>query len=121
MAYGLALFRFVIGTDSSLLEVGLRRRVAPGSMLAYRTFKQPRQLGIARHCERSEAIHGTSARKLDCFAALATTGFATAGRYARRAGLTSLRQVRLAQAFKAEFIAQCCCREQSDEGGLQHQ
>jgi|SRR3954468_12483947 len=29
---------------------------------------------IARHCERSEAIHGTSATKMDCFAALAMTG-----------------------------------------------
>src|SRR4051812_7372314 len=34
-----------------------------------------------RHCERSEAIHGTSATKLDCFAALAMTGVATAGKH----------------------------------------
>src|SRR3954449_372371 len=35
---------------------------------------------VCRHCERSEAIHGTSARKMDCFAALAMTGVATAGK-----------------------------------------
>src|SRR5215212_2112485 len=28
---------------------------------------------VCRHCERSEAIHGASARKMDCFAALAMT------------------------------------------------
>src|SRR3954466_590181 len=33
-----------------------------------------------RHCERSEAIHGTSAMKVDCFAALAMTGLGTASR-----------------------------------------
>src|SRR3954464_8815643 len=33
-----------------------------------------------RHCERSEAIHGTSAMKVDCFAALAMTGLGTATR-----------------------------------------
>src|SRR5215212_11531604 len=37
----------------------------------------------SRHCERSEAIHGTSARKMDCFAALAMTVVATAGQYAQ--------------------------------------
>src|SRR3954467_6745219 len=34
-----------------------------------------------RHCERSEAIHGASARKMDCFAALAMTGVARAGKH----------------------------------------
>src|SRR5215212_298082 len=34
---------------------------------------------VCRHCERSEAIHRTSATKMDCFAALAMTGVATAG------------------------------------------
>src|SRR3954462_5654012 len=36
---------------------------------------------VCRHCERSEAIHGTSTTKLDCFAALAMTGVATAGKH----------------------------------------
>src|SRR3954453_9796358 len=36
---------------------------------------------VCRHCERNEAIHGTSATKLDCFAALAITGLATAGKH----------------------------------------
>src|SRR3954465_10555653 len=34
---------------------------------------------VCRHCERSEAIHGTPATKMDCFAALAMTVVATAG------------------------------------------
>ena len=36
---------------------------------------------FAGHCERSEAIHGTSAMKMDCFAALAMTGVARAGKH----------------------------------------
>src|SRR4051794_20176490 len=73
MAYGWGFCRFASEYTVSPVWIGLGRRIAPGSISAYRSFKQP----------RSEAIHGTSARKLDCFAALATTGFATAGRYAR--------------------------------------
>jgi len=33
-------------------------------------FGQPHSR-VDRHCERSEAIHGTCATKMDCFAALA--------------------------------------------------
>src|SRR3954471_22254666 len=53
--------------------------------------EEPRHSQVGRHCrcseapaltsERSEAIHGTSATKLDCFAALAMTGVAAAGKH----------------------------------------
>src|SRR3954452_24329206 len=42
--------------------------------------KRPRHSRVARHCERSAAIHGTSAMRVDCFAALAMTDLGTAGK-----------------------------------------
>src|SRR3954469_13957659 len=61
---------------------GSMLRIAPecrlGVVLRFAMTVTPHSRGeaigsINRHCERSEAIHGTSATKMDCFAALAMT------------------------------------------------
>src|SRR4051795_9362948 len=73
--------------------------------------------GFGRHCERSEAIHGTSARKMDCFAALAMTVVATAGQYAQ----PSFRDAPLGAGPESittvggyGFRARCCASPRND-------
>jgi len=56
------------GVPCALSLLGRNDLVQPGQIM-------PRECGrvSARHCERSEAIHFTAQRKMDCFASLAMT------------------------------------------------
>jgi hypothetical protein len=69
--------------------------------------EQPRHSRIDRHCERSEAIHGASAPKMDCFAALAMTGGATGVRRKNR-------KSRMKRLFPSWILTWILCRWSSD-------
>src|SRR3954469_7326183 len=83
---------------------------------------------VCRHCERSEAIHWTSATKLDCFAALAMTVVATAGKHPQLSFPdVQLHIVDAPLGAGPESIttdggygvrARCCASPRNDGGGL---
>src|SRR3954447_5090877 len=66
-----------MGPASRFACAGRRRWISDWSAKATTT-------AVARHCERSDAIHGTSGTKLDCFAALAMTGVVMSGKHLGR-------------------------------------
>jgi hypothetical protein len=65
-------------THEAMGAAGTRHSLRPlyrGTRLLHttRTHIAPRERGIMRHCERSEAIHLSLRGAMDCFASLAMT------------------------------------------------